>query len=84
MADTTNRKITVTLDVEALEEARKLGIDVSAVVESALVQAVAEARRKKCNADNANAFADQSAWHEHHGHPLANIITSPGGSSWMS
>ena len=32
--------------------------------------------------DNEAAFAAQSAWHERHGHPLADIISAPGGASW--
>ncbi|NHM19673.1 hypothetical protein [Tritonibacter mobilis] len=27
-------------------------------------------------------FAEQADWHERHGHPLADIIAGPGGSSW--
>lgn len=76
------RKTSLTLDVEALESAKELGINVSAVAEMALIKAVADTRRKKWLAENAGAFAAQSDWHEHHGHPLADIITAPGGSSW--
>jgi len=78
----TKRKTSLTLDAEALDGAKDLGINVSAVVEAALISAVTEARRKKWLAENARAFAAQSDWHERHGHPLADIIASPGGSSW--
>jgi len=32
--------------------------------------------------ENADAFAAQSAWHERNGHPLAEIMCAPAGSSW--
>jgi len=83
MVAATKRKTSLTLDVEALEGAKELGINVSAVAETALIKAVADARRNKWLAENAGAFAAQSEWHERHGHPLADIITAPGGSSWM-
>lgn len=82
MAAAIKRKTSLTLDSEALEAAKELGINVSATAEAALIDAVAEARRKKWLAENAGAFEAQSDWHERHGHPLADIMTSPGGSSW--
>lgn len=80
----TKRKTSLTLDAEALEDAKKLGINVSAVAEAALVKAVADSRRNKWRTKNADAFAAQSDWHERHVHPLADIITAPGGSSWIT
>jgi antitoxin CcdA len=82
MVAATKRKTSLTLDVEALEGAKELGINVSAVAEAALVKAVADARRNKWLTENEGTFAAQSDWHERHGHPLADIITAPGGSSW--
>ena len=82
MVAAVKRKTSLTLDVKALEGARELGINVSAVAEAALVKAVAEARREKWLIENEDAFAAQSEWHERHGHPLADIIAAPGGSSW--
>lgn len=82
MVIATKRKTSMSLDVEALDGARELGINVSAVAEAALVKAVAEARRNKWLVENAGAFAAQSDWHERHGHPLADIIAAPSGSSW--
>jgi len=82
MAAATKRKTSLTLDAEALDRARELGINVSAVAEAALMSAVADARRRKWLDDNAAAFAAQAAWHERNGHPLAAIIAAPGGSSW--
>ena len=84
MVSSTRRKTSLTLDTEALEHAKDLGINVSAVAEAALIKAVAEARRKKWLKENADAFAAQSEWHERNGHPLADIIAAPGGPSWNS
>ena len=82
MVAAAKRKTSLTLDAKALETARDLGINISAVAEAALIEAVACAQRRKWLAENAETFAAQSDWHERHGHPLANIMTAPGGSSW--
>ena len=82
MVAATKRKTSLTLDAEALDHAKDLGINISAVAEAALVRAVADARRQKWLAENADAFAAQSDWHERNGHPLADILTSPAAKSW--
>lgn len=82
MPATTKRKTSLTLDSEALDSAKALGINVSAVAEEALINAVDTARRAQWLAENAGAFAAQSAWHEQHGHPLADILMTPGAASW--
>lgn len=84
MAGVLKRKTSVTLDADALDTAKVLEINVSAVAEAALLKAIAEAQNKKWQAENADAFAAQAEWHERNGHPLADIIASPGGSSWNS
>jgi antitoxin CcdA len=82
MAITTKRKTSLTLDASALDSAKELEINVSAVAEAALLEAIAEARHKRWRAENADAFAAQADWHERNGHPLADIIAGPGGSTW--
>lgn len=82
MATTTKRKTSLTLDADALDHAKALGINVSAVAEAALFKAIDEARHKKWLTENADAFAAQADWHERNGHPLADIIAAPGASSW--
>jgi len=82
MATSRRRKTSLTLDADALDHAKDLQINVSAVAESALIMAITEARRKKWLSENADAFAAQADWHERNGHPLADIIAAPGGSSW--
>lgn len=84
MTGALKRKTSVTLDANALDSAKDLQINVSAVAEAALLKAIAEARNKKWQAENADAFAAQADWHERNGHPLADIIASPVGSSWNS
>ena len=84
MTSASKRKTSLTLDAEALDCAKDLGINVSAVAEAALLRAVAEARREKWLAENADAFAAQSDWHERHAHPLAEIMTAPAGPSWTT
>ena len=82
MAPMAKRKTSLTLDVELLDQARGLGINVSSVADTALRQAVAQARQQRWREENAEAFAAQAEWHEKNGHPLADIIAAPGGASW--
>lgn len=84
MVSAMKRKTSLTLDAEALDHAKDLGINVSAVADAALIRAVAEMRRKNWVVENTEQFAAQSDWHKRHGHPLADIITAPGGSSWKT
>ena len=79
---TTKRKTSLTLDAEMLDGAKALGINVSAVAEAALKNAVASAHHAQWLKQNAGAFAAQAAWHERHGHPLDDIMTTPGSASW--
>ena len=65
MVLTIKRKTSLTLDADLLDCAKALGINVSAV---------AHARHKQWINQNAKAFAAQAAWHESHGHPLADIM----------
>jgi antitoxin CcdA len=78
------RKTSLTLDAELLDDAKALEINVSAVADAALKTAVANARQAQWLKQNAEAFAEQAAWHERHGHPLADILSAPGGPSWKA
>jgi antitoxin CcdA len=78
------RKTSLTLDADALDSAKELGINISAVAEAALVKAIAEARQQRWLEEDADAFAEQTSWHESNGHPLAEIMTGPGDASWAS
>ena len=55
----------------ALDAARDLCVNVSAVADAALRQAITDAHRQRWLEDNAEAFAAQAAWHEENGHLLA-------------
>jgi antitoxin CcdA len=78
----TKRKTSLTLDADALDMARQMDINVSAVAEAALLKAVAEARQTRWLDENAEAFEAQAEWHERNAHPLADIMVPPGGASW--
>lgn len=84
MPSAAKRKTSLTLDAKALDQAKELGVNVSAVAEQALHIAVADARRKQWLEENADAFVAQSDWHARNGHPLAEIIASSGGDSWKT
>lgn len=84
MTIASKRKTSLTLDAVTVDSARDLGINISVVADRALRQAVADARRRKWLDENAEAFAAQAEWHERNGHPLADIIASPGKTSWTS
>jgi antitoxin CcdA len=84
MTSAIKRKTSLTLDADVLDSAKELGLNVSAVAEAALGKAVADARRTQWLEENAQAFAAQAAWHEQHGHPLADILLAPGGGSWRA
>lgn len=84
MVAAAKRKTSLTLDAEALDRAKELGINVSAIADTALANAVAEAQRQKWLDENAAIFKAQSDWHDRNGHPLADIMTSPGGATWKS
>jgi antitoxin CcdA len=82
MTPAAKRKTSLTLDADALDAARALGINVSAVADAALRRAVSDAHRSRWREENAAAFAAQAAWHEAHGHPLADILAGPGDATW--
>ncbi len=84
MAPATRRKTSVTLDAEALDAAHDLGINVSAIADAALRSAVNETRRARWLEENAEAFARQADWHDRNGHPLADILASPGKTTWSA
>ena len=82
MPSAARRKTSLTLDAAVLDEARSLGLNVSAVADAALRSAIARARRQQWLDENAEAFAAQADWHARNSHPLADIMSSPVASSW--
>lgn len=81
MTSATKRKTSLSLDAAVLKDARRLGLNVSAVADDALRRAVAEARRQAWLEENRAAFAEQAEWHDRNGHPLKAIIASPLGAT---
>jgi antitoxin CcdA len=65
------RRTNVSIEGALLDEARELGLNVSAVAEAALGAAVREARARAWAAEAAPAIARRAAWVEAHGLPLA-------------
>ena len=76
------RKTSLSLDAALLDDARALGLNVSALAEEALRASVAEARHRQWLSDNAAAFAAQRDWHDRDGHPLSDIIAGPAAATW--
>ena len=77
------RKTSLSLDAAALDEAKALGLNVSALSDEALREAVRREQARKWVEENAEAFAAQRKWHEEHGHPLADILAGPGAETWQ-
>jgi antitoxin CcdA len=66
------RKATnLTLDAQAIADAKELGINISAACEEGLVVAISKARREKWLRENRAAIDSSNAWVEKHGLPLA-------------
>lgn len=72
----------IALDLEALEPAHDLAINVSVLADTALVQAATDALRKKWLAEKTDAFKAEPDLHKRHEHSLVNIMISLGGYSW--
>jgi antitoxin CcdA len=84
MVKATKRKTSLTLDAAALDLAKELHINVSAVAEEALNKAINSAKHRRWLEENAHVFAAQAEWHQRNGHPLAEIMVSQGASTWRS
>jgi antitoxin CcdA len=80
----TKRKTSLTLDAKALDLAKELRINVSAVAEEALNKAINSAKHERWLKENAGVFAAQADWHQRNGHPLAEIMVSEGAATWRS
>lgn len=65
------RRTNVTLDAATLAAARDLGLNVSAIADAALMQAVRQAQAAAWAEENAAAIAERRAWIAEHGTPLA-------------
>lgn len=67
------RRTNVTLSVENLAAAREFGLNVSAISDAAVAEAVRAAKAKAWAAENAAAIAERRAWIVDEGTPLADV-----------
>jgi antitoxin CcdA len=73
MGKTAKKSTSMSLDAGVLEEARRLGINVSQAAESGVVSAIQAERAKEWGRANAGAIADYNAMIEKDGIPLAEF-----------
>ena len=74
----------VSLDAGVAERARALGLNVSAVTEAALREAVREAEARAWAEENAEALRLREAWLDRNGHPLAEFMPDWAKDAWRS
>lgn len=67
------RAANLTLDAALVDEARALGLNLSAAAEAGVRLAVAEARAARWRAENAAALESSNDWVEANGLPLARL-----------
>jgi antitoxin CcdA len=70
-AKTPHKAINLTLDTQAIADAKALGINISAACEKGLVVVISKARGEKWLRENRAAIDSSNAWVEKHGLPLA-------------
>jgi antitoxin CcdA len=68
---TVKRRTNVTISADLLASARALDLNVSAIAEAALGEAVRSARAAAWQAENAEALRQRAEWIERSGLPLA-------------
>jgi len=75
MSETTTEKqrTNVTLTAANLAAARELGLNVSAISDVAVAEAVRAAKAEAWAKENAGAIAERRAWIEANGTPLADV-----------
>jgi antitoxin CcdA len=72
-ASTEKQRTNVTLTAANLAAARELGLNVSAISDAAVSEAVRTARARAWVAENAEAISERRAWIETNGTPLADL-----------
>jgi antitoxin CcdA len=70
-AKTPRRTINLTLNAQAIADAKELGINISAACEQGLVVAISKARGEKWLRENHAALESSNAYVEKYGLPLA-------------
>ncbi|WP_171181062.1 type II toxin-antitoxin system CcdA family antitoxin [Ruegeria sp. HKCCD8929] len=67
------QRTNVTLNAKNLAKAREFGLNVSAISDAALADAVAQAQAKAWAEENAAAIAERREWIKKNGTPLADV-----------
>ena len=67
------QRTNVTLTAQNLSAARELGLNVSAISDAAVAEAVRAARAEAWAKENAAALSERRAWIEANGMPLADL-----------
>lgn len=70
---TEKQRTNVSLTASNLAAARELGLNVSAISDAALAEAVRAAKAEAWARENAEAIAERCAWIEANGTPLADL-----------
>ncbi len=70
---TEKQRTNITLSATTLAAARELGLNVSAISDAALAEAVRAARAEAWALENAEAIAERRAWIEANGTPLTDL-----------
>jgi antitoxin CcdA len=70
---TEKQRTNITLTATNLAAARELGLNVSAISDAALAEAVCAAKAEAWARENAEAIAARRAWIEANGTPLADL-----------
>ena len=73
MRHSAKRATSMTLDSAVLDEARRLGINVSQAAESGVIAAIRAERARLWKQENAGAITDYNAFIEANGVPLADF-----------
>lgn len=72
-SSTEKQRTNVSLTAATLAAARELGLNVSAISDAALAEAVRTAKAEAWACENAEAIAERRAWIEANGTPLADL-----------
>ncbi|MCC5967658.1 MAG: type II toxin-antitoxin system CcdA family antitoxin [Natronohydrobacter sp.] len=70
---TEKQRTNVSLTASNLAAAREMGLNVSAISDAALAEAVRAAKAEAWARENAEAIAERRAWIEANGTPLADL-----------
>ena len=72
-SSTEKQRTNVSLTASTLAAARELGLNVSAISDAALAEAVRAAKAEAWAHENAEAISERRAWIEANGTPLADL-----------